>query len=110
MNLSAFAASLVLAYSGMLGLCLGMPRHWTQLCPGRPESLRRACLPLGMLSLALAVLAAGAVWPGGMALVGWFGLVSFGGLALLLLMPFAPRVALWLPVAGALLCGALAWG
>jgi|GEM_PF-4049486 len=34
MNL-ALIASLLLAYAGMLGLCLGMERHWKQLASPR---------------------------------------------------------------------------
>jgi len=37
-----------------------------------------------------------------MAVVAWFGLISLGGLALLMLLPYAPRLALWLPAAGGL--------
>ncbi|EXF45057.1 hypothetical protein BAY1663_02565 [Pseudomonas sp. BAY1663] len=37
-----------------------------------------------------------------MAVVAWFGLIALGGLALLMLLPYAPRLALWLPAAGGL--------
>ncbi|MFC3606349.1 DUF3325 domain-containing protein [Stutzerimonas tarimensis] len=102
MNL-ALIASLLLAYAGMLGLCLGMERHWKQLAsPRLPAFCRRLCAPLGGGLLGLSIHAASFVWPGGMAVVAWFGLVSLGGLALLMLLPYAPRLALWLPAAGGL--------
>jgi len=104
----ALLTSLLLAYGGMLGLCLGMERHWKQLGSSRQPGVRRLCRPLGIGLLGLSLYAASFVWPGGMALVGWFGLISVGGLALLMLLPYAPRLALWLPIGGSLLCGALA--
>lgn len=101
MNGSALLASLLLAYAGMLGMCLGKERHWKQLVnPRAPVLLRRLCVPVGVLLLGLAVYAATRVWPGGMALVGWFGLISLAGFALLLLIPYAPRIATGLPVVG----------
>ncbi|WP_312342023.1 DUF3325 domain-containing protein [Stutzerimonas nitrititolerans] len=109
MNGPAFLVSLVLAYGGMLGFCLGMEKHWKHLgSPRLPDIVRRLCRPLGIGLLGLSLYAASFVWPGGMALVGWFGLISVGGLALLMLLPYAPRLALWLPIGGGLLCGALA--
>jgi hypothetical protein len=100
-NASMLTLSLLLAYAGMLFCCLGMERHWKQLShPRLPAVGRRACKPLGILLLGLAVYAASAVWPGGMAMVGWFGLISLAGLGLLMFMPYAPRLVLWLPLAG----------
>lgn len=102
MNLALLAAPL-LAYAGMLGLCLGMERHWKQLAnPRLPAAGRRLCRVLGAALLILAGYAASRVWPGGMAVVAWFGLIALGGLALLMLLPYAPRLALWLPAVGGL--------
>jgi hypothetical protein len=104
MNGSALFASLLLAYTGMLCLCLGKERHWKQLVSPRvPARLRYLGAPLGSLLLGLAVYTAGYVWPGGMALVGWFGLISLTGFALLLLIPYAPRLATGLPVMGGMI-------
>lgn len=100
---SALFASILLAYAGMLGFCLGKERHWKQMVnPRVPNGTRRLCAPLGGLSLGLAVYASCQVWPGGMAVVGWFGLISLAGFALLLLLPYAPRLALGLPLLGGL--------
>lgn len=102
MNGPALFASLMLAYAGMLGFCLGKERHWKQLVnPRVPIGLRRVCIPAGSVLLGLAAFAACLVWPSGMAVVGWFGLVSLTGFALLMLVPYAPRVAMSLPVLGA---------
>ncbi|MCP9340670.1 DUF3325 domain-containing protein [Stutzerimonas xanthomarina] len=101
MNGSALLASLVLAYAGMLGFCLGKERHWKQLVsPRMPAQLRRLCIPAGSLLLGLAVYVAGQVWPSGMAIVAWFGLISLTGFALLMLIPYAPRLATALPALG----------
>lgn len=106
MNAVAFPLSLTLAYAGMLLLCLGMERHWKQLAsPRLPAALRRVCRPLGALALAVAVYTCGFIWNPGMAWVAWLGLISLAGLALLLILPYAPRVAIGLPVAGAAACG-----
>jgi hypothetical protein len=103
MSGSALLASLLLAYTGMLGFCLGKERHWKQLAsPCLPTYCRHLCKPVGAGLLGLAVYSASHVWPGGMALVGWFGLISLAGFALLLLLPFAPHLVTGLPVAGAL--------
>lgn len=106
MILIAFPLSLTLAYAGMLLFCLGMERHWKQLASPRvPAELRRACAPLGTVLLAMAVYTCSFIWHPGMAWVAWFGMISLAGLTLLMLLPYAPRLALWLPVGGGLICG-----
>lgn len=109
MNDSALFASLLFAYAGMLGFCLSKERHWKQLVnPRVPAALRRLCIPVGSLLLGLAVYAACQVWPGGMAVVGWFGLISLAGLLLLMLIPYAPRLTVSLPLIGGLIWAAAA--
>jgi len=104
MNGSALFAGIVLAYAGMLGLCLAKERHWKQLVnPRVPMSLRQLCAPVGCALLGLAVYVAATVWPSGMAVVAWFGLISLTGFALLMLLPYAPRLAVSLPLAGGLI-------
>lgn len=104
MNGSALFASLVLAYAGMLGFCLAKERHWKQLVnPRVPMSLRRLCKPVGASLLGFAVYVAAIVWPTGMAVVAWFGLISLSGFALLMLLPYAPRLAVLLPLPGGLI-------
>lgn len=109
MNGSALCASLLLAYAGMLGFCLAKERHWKQLVnPSVPALARHFCGPSGALLLGLAAYASAQVWPGGMAVVGWFGLISLTGFALLLLLPYAPRLAVGLPLLGGLIWSAAA--
>jgi hypothetical protein len=109
MNGPALFASLLLAYAGMLGFCLSKERHWKQLVnPRVPAALRRLCVPVGGVLLGLAVYAACQVWPSGMGVVGWFGLISLAGFALLMLIPYAPRLAMSLPLAGGLVWAAAA--
>lgn len=103
MNGPALIAGIVLAYAGMLGCCLGKERHWKQLVSTRvPVGLRRLSAPTGYLLLGLTVFASCQIWPGGMAVVGCFGLISLAGFALLLMIPYAPRLAVNLPVLGGL--------
>ncbi|MFB8829472.1 DUF3325 domain-containing protein [Azotobacter sp. CWF10] len=100
--LSGFTAGLLFAYTGMLGLCLGLERHYRQVWQQVPSLwLRRTLRIAGWLALAFqaCVLA----WGSAMGPVGWFGLVSLTGFALVLLLPFAPRLAVWLPAGGGLL-------
>ena len=95
--LTGFTAGLLLAYTGMLGLCLGLERHYRQIWQQVPPAFP-ACIQ---------------AWGAAMGPVGWFGLVSLTGFALVLLLPLAPRLALWLPAAGGvlwvLLLGAGLW-
>jgi len=104
MNTTALLLSLSLAYSGMLGFCLGMERHWKQLASARlPVVARRICTPFGGALLGLSGWVATDIWSSAMAVVAWFGMISLTGLALVLLMPYKPRQALSIPLLGALL-------
>jgi hypothetical protein len=101
----AFPLSLTLAYTGMLFVCLGMERHWKQLAsPRLPVHLRQLCVPLGVAALALAVYGCNLIWQTGMAWVAWFGMISLSGLALLLLLPYAPRAVVGLPAVALVAC------
>ncbi|CAH1747776.1 Iron uptake protein [Thauera humireducens] len=101
MSAATLVWSLTAAYGGMLAICLGIDRHAAQLNRQHwPAAIRRALPVLGMVLIGTSLYAASGPWPIGMAVVATFGLVSIGGLALLLLLPYAPRVALWLPSIG----------
>ena len=107
--LSAFFAGLLLAYAGMAALCQGLERHYKQVwqrlpAPGR----RRALRLLGWALLAASFAASVAAWGWAMGPVGWFGQLSLAGFALVLLLPYWPRLALALPLLGAPLW-LLAW-
>jgi len=104
MSITALLLSLSLAYAGMLGFCLSMERHWKQLASARlPIVARRICTPLGGALLGLSGWVATDIWSSAMAVVAWFGMISLTGLALVLLMPYKPRLALSIPLLGALL-------
>ncbi|MEH6565953.1 MAG: DUF3325 domain-containing protein [Halopseudomonas sp.] len=110
MSLSLFAFALTVTYSGMLALCLAMERHWKQLASGLPVGWRRVCRPLGCVLLVLACYLTMQLWPVAMAWVAWLGLISLSGAGLLFLLPYAPRLVLWLPLlALALLALAALW-
>lgn len=112
--LTGFTAGMLLAYTGMLGLCLGLERHYRQVWQQVPPAwLRRSLRVAGWLALALSFQACVLAWGLAMGPVGWFGLVSLTGFVLVLLLPHAPRLAVWLPAAGGvlwvLLLGAGLW-
>lgn len=97
----AIATGLLLAYSGMLGLCLGIERHYKQVWQRLPAPpLCRALRLAGWLALAVSFVASVAAWGWAMGPIGWFGLISLAGLALVLLLPYRARLAVWLAAAG----------
>lgn len=104
--LSAFFGGTLLAYGGMVALCQGLERHYKQVWGKVPGIARRRLLrALGWLALVLSFAACVASWGWAMGPVGWFGQISLAGFALVMLLPYAPRLSAWLvPV------GALAWG
>jgi hypothetical protein len=88
----AWVASLLLAFSGMLGLCLGLERHFKQIWQRAPSSgLRRTLRTAGWLALAASFAASVLAWGWAMGPVGWFGLMSLAGISLVLLLPYAAR-------------------
>lgn len=101
----AFACGLLLAYGGMLALCLGLERHFKQVWRFAPALvLRRGLRGLGWLALVASFGASVAAWGWAMGAVGWFGLIGLSGFALVLLLPYGPRLAVFLPFFGAPLC------
>ncbi|MHA6197384.1 DUF3325 domain-containing protein [Pseudomonas wadenswilerensis] len=95
------STGLLLAYSGMLGLCLGLERHYKQVWQRVPgPRLRRALRLGGWLALAGSFAASVAAWGWAMGPIGWFGLISLAGLGLVLLLPYRARTAVWLALAG----------
>lgn len=97
----ALSTGLLLAYSGMLGLCLGLERHFKQVWGRVPSpTLRRVLRAVGWLALAGSFATSVAAWGWAMGPIGWFGLLSLAGLGLVLLLPYRTRGAVWLAVAG----------
>lgn len=95
--LAHFFAALAFAYIGMLALCQGLERHYKQVWHTAPSLfLRRILRGVGWLSLGLSFYVCGQVWGWAMGPVGWFGLMSLSGFALLMLLPYRPRLAVWL--------------
>ena len=96
-----FFAGFALAYIGMLGLCQGLERHYKQVWQTVPSAhLRRLLRGAGWFSLALSFYFCGRAWGWAMGPVGWFGMLSLSGFALALLLPYAPRLAVYAPVLG----------
>lgn len=90
----ALIAGLLLAYSGMLALCLGLERHYKQVWQRVPATaLRRGLRVVGWVLLAASFASSVHAWGWAMGPVGWFGLISLAGLALVLLLPYAPRLS-----------------
>ncbi len=102
-------ASLVCAYAGMLSLCLGLERHFKQIWNRLPTPLLRRALRLcGWLGLAASFASAISGWGWAMGPVAWYGLIGGTGLGLVLLLPYRPRLAVWLAPSGLLACSLLA--
>lgn len=89
-----------LAFAGLTGLCLAMPRHYRQWRSGHAPALQRHLLRIGgWLLLALSAWASMRAWGAGSGLAGWLGIVTAAGLLLVWLLPYAVR---WIaPLAGA---------
>lgn len=102
-------ASLLLAYSGLLGLCLGLERHYKQLYQRLPGAgLQRLLRTVGWALLGASLACCAQAWGWAMAGVGWLGLVSLAGVTLVMLLPYAPRLSVWLAGAGWPVLGVMA--
>ncbi len=102
--------ALLLCYSGFTALCLAMPRHHDELLGGKPSVRRRRGLSLGgwfLLGLSLWAAVAGHGWNFG--LVDWFAVLMLSALALVLLLPYCPRLALTLAGLSLLTSPVAAW-
>lgn len=96
-----FVAGLLLAYGGMVGLCLGMERNFKLVWKREPSPLLRHTLRMTGAALLVGSFAS-CVWAWGWAMgpVGWFGSISLAALILTLLLPYRGRMAVLFPVAG----------
>lgn len=106
-SLAALAA-FAFAYAGMTGLSLAMPRHHEQvtgqytLTAGRRYFFRI----LGWLLLILALVPCIQAWGAAVGTVIWFGFLTAGGLLIILMLPYFPRLAV-LAAAGTGIAGML---
>lgn len=92
-------AGMGFAYLGMLALCQGLDRHYKQVWGKAPSArLSRLLRVAGWVSLALSLWFCARAWGWAMGPVGWFGLLSLSGFSLLMLLPYRPRLAVWLPM------------
>ena len=97
--LADYFAALAFAYIGMLTLCQGLERHYKQVWVKPPAAhLRHGLRVAGWLSLGLSLWFCAQAWGWAMGPVGWFGLLSLSGFSLLMLLPYRPRLAVWLPM------------
>lgn len=102
--------ALLLCYAGFTALCLAMPRHHDELLGQRPSERRRQSLKIGgwsLLGLSLWAAVAGNGWSFG--LVDWFAVLMLSALALVLLLPYRPRLALALAGLSLLASPVAAW-
>jgi len=100
--------ALCLAYAGFACLALAMGRHFEQVFDREePAPAQRAGLRLGgCVLLLLSILPCLRHWPSAsMALGMWSALISLAALALVLLLPYAPRWAAGLGLAAPMLAG-----
>lgn len=92
MNL-ALISGLLLACLGMTSLCLGLARNYKPL--GRPAPATPVLNVLrgtGWLALIASLGCNVMAWGWAMGPVGWLGMLSLAGVALVFLLPYAPRV------------------
>ncbi len=86
-----------------LALCLATDRHHGELLHGKPSSARRLGLRVaGWLLLMLSTWPTVAVRGWGQGLVEWCAVLMLSALLLVLLLPYRPRLALFLAGAGLL--------
>ncbi|WP_426202433.1 DUF3325 domain-containing protein [Pseudomonas sp. TWP3-1] len=102
--------ALLLCYAGFTALCLSMPRHHDQLLGNKPTAQRRRTLHLGgWLLLGLSLWAAVSINGWSFGLVDWFAVLMISALALVLLLPYRPRLALALAGVSLLASPVAAW-
>ncbi|MCW5608654.1 MAG: DUF3325 domain-containing protein [Nitrosomonas sp.] len=91
----AVCVTLTLAFAGMTGLSLAMPRHHEQVTGQRalPVGRRYLFRSLGWLLLILAIVPCIQAWGAAVGTVVWFGFLTMGGLLIVLLLPYFPRLA-----------------
>ncbi|WP_396956147.1 DUF3325 domain-containing protein [Nitrosomonas sp.] len=106
-SLAALAA-FAFAYAGMTGLSLTMPRHHEQVTGQRvlPSGRRHFFKILGWLLLILAIVPCIQAWGAAVGVVVWFGFLTAGGLLIILMLPYIPRLAVC-AAAGAGIIGVL---
>ncbi|TBV08730.1 DUF3325 domain-containing protein [Stutzerimonas kirkiae] len=98
---AAFFEGVLLAYVGMLALCLGLERHYKQVWQQAPAVwLRRTLRATGWVALAGSFAICVLHWGWAMGPVGWFGAISMAALALVLLLPYGPRLSVALAALG----------
>ena len=101
---------LLLTYAGFTALCLSMPRHHAELLGRTASPRRRQVLELaGWLLLGLSLWAAVATNGWSFGLVDWFAVLMLSALALVLLLPYRPRLVLALAAASLLASPLAAW-
>ncbi|RBC00488.1 DUF3325 domain-containing protein [Pseudomonas sp. RSB 5.4] len=102
--------ALLLCYAGFTALCLSMPRHHDELLGRKPSARRGRGLKLfGWLMLGLSLWATVAANGWGLGLVDWFAVLMCSALALVLLMPYRPKLALVLAALSLLASPVAAW-
>ncbi|VVP72002.1 hypothetical protein PS918_01302 [Pseudomonas fluorescens] len=93
----------LLCYGGFTALCLSMDRHhaeWLGRTPSLPVRRRLKCA--GWLLLGLSMWAAVSATGWALGLVEWFAVLMLSALLLVMLLPYRPRLALWLAALGLL--------
>lgn len=101
--------ALLLCYAGWAGLSLSMDRHFLHVSRRLATARRRLGLRLGgwlLLGASLWAALSGHVL--GVGLVQWSALLMFSALAWVLLLPYRPRLAVWVAGLGLLASPAVA--
>lgn len=97
MTVIAVTLPLSLAYAGLTALALAMKRHHEAAVGAKPPAARlRAFRVAGWVLMALMVASCLRLWPTGLALSMALGLITLAGLPLVFLLPYRPRLMVWL--------------
>lgn len=84
--------SILLAFGGMLALCLGLEHHFKQLLTQTPRrGVLQGLRVAGWLALVASLLASAMTWGWVMGAVGWLGLVSLTGVTIAFAAPYLSR-------------------
>lgn len=93
--------ALCLAYGGLCCLCLSMPKHYQSLMGSAPAAWETTVFKaVGWIGQ---VLALGACWLSRGAAIGtvlYVGMLTLGGIALILMLPYRPKWPLYLASTG----------
>jgi hypothetical protein len=93
-SMNALLLSFFLAYAGFVALCLSMNRHHQQVFSTALSAPRsRVLRSMGWVLVASSVIPCVMQWKAALGVSIWVGVLTASSVPLVLLLPYAPRVA-----------------